>query len=243
MNIGVVVQARYGSTRLRGKVLKPLAGRSMLFRVVERAQAANRPDQFVVAVPYAESDDPVAQEARSVAADVVRGSEDDVLARYVQATLRYELDVVVRLTADNPFVTGTLIDAMVDRFQETEMDYLHNVRESGYPLGTCVEVVRSSALQEAFAHSDRQSDHEHVTSYLYSKDTGYRTEVFRRDEPIDDVRLTVDTEEDYQLASWIFKNIEGSPARFDLNDVLRLREENPDQFRINQSVQQKSIHE
>lgn len=243
MKIGVVVQARYGSTRLPGKVLKTLDGESMLFRVLQRAQTADSPDCFVVAVPYGKSDDPVAQEARSAGVQIVRGSEDDVLARYMQATLRYELDVVVRLTADNPFVTGKLIDAMVDRFQETEIDYLHNVRESGYPLGTCVEVVRGSAVKEAFAHSDLQSDHEHVTSYVYSRDTGYRTEVFRREDPIDDVRLTVDTEEDYQLASWIFENIEGPPSRFDLNDVLRLRKENPKQFRINQSVQQKSLHE
>jgi spore coat polysaccharide biosynthesis protein SpsF (cytidylyltransferase family) len=231
-----------GSTRLPGKVLKPLANESMLSRIVERVEKAERPDCLVLAVTYTESDDPVAEEARSVGADVVRGSEDDVLARLIQAIMRHSLDFVVRLTADNPFVEGRVIDAMINHLRKHSLDYLHNVRDSGYPLGTCVEVVRGSALKEAFAQSDRPKDHEHVTSYVYDTNAGYEVDVFRRDEPADDIRLTVDTEKDYRLASWVYENVE-APTRFGLEDVLDLRAIYPERFEENASVRQKSIHE
>ncbi len=243
MTIGIVIQARIGSSRFRGKVLKPLAGNSMLYRIIHRADKATRPDSMIAAVPFGSSNGKVAEEAETAGANVVRGSEDDVLARFIQTILRHNLDLVVRLTADNPFVDAKVIDAMIDRFLKTDIDYLHNVRNSGYPLGTSVEVVRSSALEEAFVRSDQQADHEHVTSYVYRRDKGYQTAVFRRDEPVDDIRLTVDTQKDYQLASWIYENIDEPPAEFNLDDVLRLRDENPEQFRLNQSVQQKSVHE
>lgn len=241
MSIGVLVQARFGSTRLPGKVLKPLGGESMLRRVLERAQTAARPDCVGAVVPYGDKDDPVAKEARSAGVRVVRGSEDDVLARFVQGILRYDLDTVVRLTADNPFVEGRVIDAMIGHLQERGLDYLHNVRGAGYPLGTCVEVVRGTALKEAFARSDSQADHEHVTPYIYDTDADYETGVFRREESADHMRLTVDTEEDYRLASWIFENVDGPPAEVGLDEILRLQESNPEKFTLNQSVRQKSI--
>ena len=213
----------------------------MLRRVLERAQAANRPNCVGAVVPYGDRDDPVAEEARSAGVRVVRGSKDDVLARFVQGILRYDLDIVVRLTADNPFVEGSVIDAMIEHLQEHGLDYLHNVRGAGYPLGTCVEVVRDTALREAFARSDRQADHEHVTPYIYDTDADYETEVFRREEPADHVRLTVDTEEDYRLASWIFENVDGPPSEFGLDEILRLQESSPEKFTLNQFVQQKPI--
>ncbi len=215
----------------------------MLHRVVERAQQAGHPDCLVVAVPYTESDDPVAKEARSAGTQVVRGSEDDVLARFVQAIHRYNLDLVVRLTADNPFVEGKVIDAMIERVEQDNVDYLHNVRDSGYPLGTCVEVVRSEGLQEAFVQSDRRRDHEHVTPYLYDTDSNFRTAVFQRDEPVDDIRLTVDTEKDYRLASSIFDELSNRAATFDLEDILELRAARPELFEVNASVSQKSLSE
>jgi spore coat polysaccharide biosynthesis protein SpsF len=197
---------------------------------------------MVVAVPYTESDDPVADEVRAASADVVRGSEDDVLARFVQALFRYNLDIVVRLTADNPFVEGDVIDAMIERFRKQDVDYLHNVRGAGYPLGTSVEVVRSAALTEAFVESDRRADHEHVTSYVYDTDVSFETGVFHRDEPVEDIRLTVDTEEDYRLVSWIYDQME-SPESFELDDVLDLRTARPERFKENANVHRKSIHE
>ncbi len=231
-----------GSSRLPGKVLKPLAGASMLSRIIERAQKAEWPDDCVVVVPYDSSDDPVAEEARSSGAEVVRGSEDDVLARFVQTILRYDLDLVVRLTADNPFVEAGVVDAMIEQLRERTLDYLHNVRESGYPLGTCVEVVQSSALVEAFSQSDRPTDHEHVTPYVYETKADYKVDVFRRKESVDDIRLTVDTEKDYRLASWIYEKM-GDSLTFGLDEILELRSAHPERFEENASVQQKSIYE
>lgn len=240
VKVGTVIQARIGSTRLPGKVLKPLAGVSMLRRIIDRAATATRPDRLIVAAPYDSSNDPVAEEADSSGAEVVRGSEDDVLGRYVQAIERFGLDAVVRLTADNPFVEGEVIDDMVDRFLASELDYLHNVRDSGFPLGTTVEIADAGALLEAFAQSDRKSDHEHVTPYLYRSNRGFRTSSFERGEPVEDVRLTVDTSEDYQLAFWIYEKLSGEEG-FGLDEILELRATHPEQFEVNRAIEQKTV--
>jgi len=240
VNVGTVIQARIGSTRLPGKVLKPLAGASMLRRIIDRAAKASRPDRLIVAVPYDSSNAPAPEDADSAGTDIVRGREDDVLARYVQVIERFGLDAVVRLTADNPFVEGEVIDDMVDEFLAGELDYLHNARGSGFPLGTTVEVADAGALLEAFAQSDRKSDHEHVTPYLYRSNREFRTGAFERDEPVEDVRLTVDTSEDYQLATWIYEKLSGEEA-FGLEEILGLRARHPEKFEINSAVEQKTV--
>lgn len=241
MRIGIVIQARMGSSRLPGKIMKPLAGRSMLCRIIQRASGSEYSDFLVVALPYLESDDVAAEEACSAGADVIRGSEDDVLGRYVQAIFRYELDIVVRLTADNPFVEGRVIDLMIDRLRRCGLDYIHNIKNSGYPLGTCVEVVRAEALQEAFAQSDRQLDHEHVTRYLHRKNTKFEVGLLQKSKSADNLRLTVDTKKDYCLASWIYNQMKDNPTLFTLDDVVSLSDIYPAKFKVNKNVQQKNF--
>jgi len=233
----------------------------MVGRVVERAQQAGA-DAVVVAAPFGEADADVAAAACDAGAEVVRGSEDDVLARFVQAILRYDLDLVVRLTADNPLVDPGVVRHMIQKGREDELDYLHNVRESGFPLGTYVEVVRAASLIEAFARSDDPDDHEHVTSYLYARNTNIRTgscvlidlldtvgldreAVIRpRSEAgpaLEELRLTVDTEADYELMRWIYDQADTPPAKIDLGDVWALAQAHPESFRRNADVPQKSL--
>jgi spore coat polysaccharide biosynthesis protein SpsF (cytidylyltransferase family) len=164
MRTVAIIQARMGSTRLPGKVLMDLAGEPMLVRVVNRVRRAERLDEVVVATTASPSDDPIFEGCRQRGWAVERGSEKDVLDRYYRAARAHHADVVVRITADCPFVDAGLIDQVVGAFLGGGYDYVSNVLEPRtYPRGLDVEVFRFSALEKAWQEDRDPSWREHVT--------------------------------------------------------------------------------
>ena len=142
-----VIQARTGSSRLPGKVLTELGGLPVLLWVIRAAQQADRLDEVVVATTTHESDDPVVELAERMGAQVVRGSEDDVLSRYVQALEEHPADVVVRLTSDCPLLDPHLVDAVVGAWEAApEHDYVSTVIHRTLPRGLDVELVTAGCL-------------------------------------------------------------------------------------------------
>jgi spore coat polysaccharide biosynthesis protein SpsF len=202
-----VVQARTGSHRLAGKVLMELGGRPLLRFMLDRLGGVDA--DVVVATTTEPRDDPVAELAADAGAAVVRGPEDDVLARYVQALDAHPADVVVRLTADCPLVDPALVGAVLGRRRATGADYATNVLPRTFPKGLDVEVMTAGALRAAAAEATRPVEREHVTPFLYRHPERFRLTNVRSDHDLGHVRWTVDTMDDLDAVRSLVDRLDG----------------------------------
>jgi len=239
MRINAVIQARTGSTRLPGKVLEDLGGRPVLEWVVRAARAATQIDTVIVATSTTAGDDVVAELAGSLGVPVVRGSEDDVLSRFVAALDAHPADALVRLTADCPLLDPTLIDAVAGAWAAAPIhDYVSTVLVRCLPRGMDVELVTAGALRAV----DRVAvghDRVHVTSRLYAEPTAYRLLGVCVTPPANDLRVTLDTRQDLALLRALVAELPDAPASWSgVVAVLRAR---PDLVAINSGVQQKPL--
>ncbi len=201
MTAAVVLQARMGSTRLPGKVLALVGGRTMLAHCINRLRAqSNLP--VIVATTTEPEDDLVARETERCGADVLRGPADDVLGRFAMAVKAYGLDDLIRATADNPAVD---LDAPLRTLALLHFTGAHHIVERGLPIGAAVEAVSARAILQADELATDPYDREHVTPYIR------REERFRTMDGIapghvraPKLRLTVDTAEDLDFVRRAF---------------------------------------
>ena len=239
MRINAVIQARAGSTRLPAKVLADLGGRSVLGWVVRAARAANLVDEVIVATSTLAGDDVVADLAESLGALVVRGSEDDVLSRFVAALDAYPADALVRLTADCPLLDPSLIDAVAGAWAAAPtLDYVSTVVVRSLPRGMDIELVTAGALRAA----DRMAvghDRVHVTSAVYADPTAYRLLGLCVTPPANDLRVTLDTAEDLDLLRALVVELPDAPPEW--RDVVAILRARPDLVAINADVVQKPV--
>lgn len=225
-----IVQARTSSSRLPGKVLKPLEGEPMILRQLERIARASRLDRIVVATSDHDTDVQLAQFLQSRGIDVVRGPLDDVLHRFVLALGTHPADVVVRLTADCPLISPAVIDQVVEAFHAGNADYLSNTMEPTYPDGLDVELVTANALRYVDEHTEDQHEREHVTLGVYRRTDEFVIENFRDPSGSDhsDLRWTVDTAEDYAFVEAVYHSLYPRNPSFDYADILKLVEATPE---------------
>jgi spore coat polysaccharide biosynthesis protein SpsF len=239
MRINAVIQARTGSTRLPGKVLEDLGGRPVLEWVVRAAAAATSIDKVIVATSTLAGDDAVADLGDSLGVAVVRGSENDVLSRYVAALDAHPADAVVRLTADCPLLDPTLIDAVAGAWTAAPIhDYVSTILVRCLPRGLDVELASAAALRAvdrvALGH-----DRVHVTSLLYAQPTPYRLLGLCVTPPANDLRVTLDTAQDLALLRALVAELPDAPPAW--GDVVAILRARPDLVAINAGVQQKPL--
>jgi len=232
-----------GASRLPGKVLLGLSGRTGLSHVVGRV-AASGLDAVVVATTVLPGDDPVAAEAARAGAEVFRGSEQDVLDRYYQAALRFEAEAIVRITADCPLLDPDVVRAMARRFRAAHaagdrLDYLSNTIERTFPRGQDAEVIALPALSRAWRDSTKPHEREHVTPYVYQHPELFRIAQFRSDIDLSELRWTLDTPEDYSMIKTVYAAL--GADRFSTAAVLAFLRTRPDVTRINAHIVQKSF--
>lgn len=228
------------STRLPGKVLKVVQNRPLLSFFIERLKKAKYVDTLVIATSDNTSDDPIAKTAREQGAFVFRGSEVDVLDRYLQASKAVEADVVVRVTADCPLLDPLIVDKVINCFSLKNYDYVSNTLEWTYPRGMDVEVFTQKCLARAAEESTSPNEREHVTLYIYKHPEIFRLGNVAYPRNVSDYRFTVDTEEDFVLISKIFEELYPINPYFTFEDVLSLMSKHPDWKAINANVKQKS---
>lgn len=226
MTIAIIIQARMGSERLPGKVLKNLHGMPMLCQILRRVSKAKHHDKLIVATTDSSQDDPIAAACKRGSIHCFRGHPTDVLDRYYNAAKEMQADIIVRLTADNPFADPFVIDAAIEKYMKLDQyDYLHY--SQGMPLGVSVEVFSFKALERAWTEAISDEDREHVTSYIYLSGE-YRCHLDRLD-GVDhsDVRLTVDTIEDFITAEKIYEELYDENVIFTYNEVMDFLAEHP----------------
>lgn len=225
LRIGAIIQARWGSTRLPGKVLLPLplgSATTLLQQVIARAQRAHIAT-VIVATSNQSQDDAVAEAAAATGAAVFRGSEADVLSRFFQAATEHQLQVVIRLTADNPAIDPHYLNRALEQHLLHKADY---TLTTGLPLGTNLEIISYPALAAAHHQAVQPEEREHVTPYVRRHPELFQllTLPLAPTHQWADVRLTVDYPSDYALLHTLYTAL---PPDFGLAEVAALFKQYP----------------
>jgi spore coat polysaccharide biosynthesis protein SpsF len=241
--IACIIEARFNSTRLPGKVLMPICGEPMLARLIERVRLARTIDQIVVATTTNASDGEVVRVAEYMGAHTFRGSEDDVLDRVVNAAASCGADIVVEVTGDCPLIDPGLIDKVVGDFLVGGADFVSNILPHTTPRGTDVRVFRAKDLAEINASSSDPADHEHVSLHFWEHLERYQCRNVEMDLPevVSELRWTVDTQDDLDFVRAVYDGLYAKNPAFNLVDVLDYLNANPQLIEINRHVEQKSV--
>lgn len=236
--IVALLQARIGSTRLPGKVLKDICGKAMLEHEILRIKDSKLIDNVVLATTDKEQDEPVAKIGEKNGISVFRGSEKDVLDRFYQAAKKFEADIIVRLTGDCPLHDSAVIDKVIQFYLDNndKYDYVSNVRPATYPDGMDVEVFPFSILENFWMEGKMPSDREHVTGFLARNLDLFRIGNVEHDQDVSSVRLTVDEPRDFELVKKIYSELYTKKNNFDLNDIMDLFSRRPELLKINEGI-------
>lgn len=234
MKVVSIVQARMGSTRLPNKVMRPIEGVPMIELLLSRLAKSQLIDQIILATSIDERNSPLVEHVRKLGYVCVRGSEMDVLDRFLMAARQAKADVVVRITGDCPLIDPVLVDQAISMFKAENLDYLSNAIPTSYPDGLDTEVFTIQSLERAGRETQDLFDHEHVTPYL-RKPGLFKTGVMQNDEDLSDLRWTVDESADFEVVSKVFAQF--SPdIHFSWKKVLELQRSNPALFAPNHNI-------
>jgi spore coat polysaccharide biosynthesis protein SpsF len=216
--------------------LETLYDKTLLEHVVERIRAARRLDDIVIATTEAGADDAVADLARGMGIGVFRGSENDVLARFYGAATRFSAQVIVRVTADDPFKDPEIIDHAVELLREQALDYCSNTLEPTYPEGLDIEVFRFPALERAHREARLDSEREHVTPYIWKHPNMFLIHSFKWSDDLSRLRWTIDYERDLSFAREVYRRLYPEKRIFLFRDILELLAREPQLAALNAGV-------
>jgi spore coat polysaccharide biosynthesis protein SpsF len=237
----VVVQARVGSTRLPGKVLLPLGGRTMLERMLERLGGARTPDALVVATTTDPADDPVARVSAAAGVDCFRGHPTDLLDRHFAAATRARADVVVKVPSDCPLIDPAVLDRVVGEHLERRgrVDYTSNLHPESYPDGTDVEVMTIDALECAWRNAQRPFEREHTTPFVWDQPERFRLHnvVWETGRDVSRThRIVVDYPEDFALVQAVHGALwTAAHPIFSVGEIVSFLDAHPEVLAMNAS--------
>jgi len=242
MNTVAIIQARMGSSRLPGKVLRDVCGKPMLAHIVERVSSSRGINRVVVATSDKSADRAIQAFCAEKQFDCFRGDEQDVLDRFYQAAKYFNAERVVRITADCPLADPMIIGNLINYFANGEYDHVGVATGAGalfldggrYPDGYDAECMSTTALDRAWREATEQTDREHVTPYLWRQPEKFNLAMLKSEIDYSSLRLTVDTEEDFQLVQKIYQDLYRPDRHFLLDDVVRWLESHSDKLNINQ---------
>lgn len=243
MNIEIFVQARMQSTRLPGKVMKTVLGKPLLEYLCERLARVSQASTFRILTSNETTDKEIADFCLQRGIPCFRGSQEHVLERFYQASIQYQPNAIVRITADCPLIDPEVIDDLIDTYISyfPMYDYVSNSLKRTFPRGMDVEIFSCESLKKAFERSTLDAEKEHVTPYIYQHPKQFHClNVFSRID-LSSYRLTVDTNEDFTLIKLILEHLYPTHPTFSMNDILKLLNDNPDWIKINAHIIQKSL--
>lgn len=233
MKFLAIIQARCGSSRLPSKVLMDLCGKTVLERVIERANSSSSVDEVMVATTLNQEDVPIVQLVSGCNMRVFAGNAADVLDRYYQAAKLIRPEYVIRITADCPVFDGNMLDDAIEKL-EPQTDYMAAVSET-LPDGLDLEIMRYEALHRSWSEARLASEREHVTLYMKNNPNLFRIQDYTC--PIGDLhneRWTIDEPEDYEFIHNIYSHfIQIKKEDFGTADILAYLNENPGLRSIN----------
>ncbi len=234
--IVAIVQARMGSTRLPGKTLADLGGKPLIERVIERVRVAQRIGGIVIATTDDPEDQAIIAWARAHGIAWYAGSRDDVLDRFYRAAKEAGADLIVRITADDPFKDPEVVDRVIGRMLASpDLDYASNTLHPTYPEGLDVEVIRFPALERAWQQARLHSEREHVTPFIWKHPDRFRLASVEHDIDLSRLRWTIDYENDLRFAREVYARFPDGRV-FLMKEILDLLARHPEIAAINQGI-------
>lgn len=229
-----------GSSRLKGKVLREIAGYPLILLNLKRLLMSDKIDELILATSDKAEDDPLYETVKAAGYKAFRGDEDNVLKRYRDCVLEYGGDIIVRVTGDCPLIDPDIVDNVISHFQMYDYDYVRLDVPDTFIRGFDVEVFSREALMKTFELASEDRYREHVTAYMYHHPELFRLgkvlgdSLFRKD-----YRLCVDTIEDFSLVTNIFEYF--GDIYVSAGEVVKFLDDNPDIAAINKEVMQKHV--
>ena len=234
----IVIQARMSSSRLPGKVMLPVLGESLLFRMVERLQMIKTPAQLVIATSPEAADDIIETEAEKIGIPCYRGSLINLLDRHYQAAKMFDANVVLKIPSDCPLIDPRFVDDALGFFFEHrgEYDYVSNLHPATYPDGNDVEIMTMECLEKTWHEATRPLELEHTTPYIWENPDLFKTANVAWQTGLDysmSHRFTIDYPADYEFIKTVFEYLYPVKKDFSCADILELLENKPEIYGVN----------
>ncbi len=242
MNVVAIIQARTGSTRLPNKIFYKLSGYHLLYHVVERLKPSKEINHIVVATSIAVNDNSVEDWCLNNNINFFRGSEENVLKRYYDTAREYKADIIVRVTADDPFKDYRIIDKAINIIKKNKIDFVCNNNPVSYPEGLDVEVFTMDALTNSFLNSTSIYEQEHVTQYINRNKSIFKTFNIKNHKNLSHYRWTLDTIEDYLFAKEVYSYLYKKESVFLTEDIYKLIDKKPLLLEINKDVPKTNLY-
>lgn len=247
MRIAAVIQARVSSTRLPGKLLKELpydSGITVLEQVIRRVKRCKKLSDVIVATTTEKEDDELVSIAQREGAKHFRGSKEDVLSRYYFACKENDLEILIRITSDCPCIDAEVVDSVIEKHMATKADFTSNTLVRTFPHGLDTEVLNFDTLEKAHLQAKQGFEREHVCPYIYkSNPQMFKISTVEAPERlrVPDIRITLDTEQDYALLCTVFDYLYPENEFFCTEDIIKLFRDRPWLKSINKKVIQKKM--
>jgi len=246
MKIAAIIQARTSSTRLPGKVLKELpynSGITCLEQVIRRLKKSKKLNDIIIATTKEKADNEIVDIAKKEVVKYFRGSKENVLSRYYFAAKENNIDIIVRITSDCPCVDADITDLTIDDHINKMATYTTNSLVRTYPHGLDIEVFNFNSLKKAYKNASKNYEKEHVTPYINRNPQIFNIKIVKAPKEFyaPDIRVTLDTEEDYALLCAVFDYLYPKDKYFNAYDIVCLFNEKPWLKLINKKIIQKKI--
>ena len=240
-DVKIIIQARTGSTRLPQKMILPFYENEGIFSLILNRLTTNFDKKnIILATSVNENNDVLVEIAKRYGVNYFRGSENDVLQRFIDAAKEFGADNIIRVCADNPFLDVQYLELLIDKFEQFNCDYLSFMTSDGIPsikthYGFWAEAVKLSALEKVKSLTDDSLYHEHVTNFIYANKDVFDVNFFSIIPEIDrhkDIRLTIDTQVDFDIQKEIFNKLNNYIPNFTSLNVIDFLEDNPHYLQI-----------
>lgn len=231
--IAAFIQARMASTRLPGKVIKPILGKPMLELQIERVQSCKTIDRVIVVTSTSIEDEQIVNLCNRLNIDVFCGNLENVLDRFYQAARKFKPDHIVRLTGDCPLIDPKVIDGTVRLYLEQKCDYGTNCMPPTYPDGLDVEIFSFHILGTAWNEATLPSQIEHISVFFEDQPERFKITNLAHSTDLSSLRWTVDEPEDFEFAKRIFEVLYPAKRLFSMEDILDLLKKKPELASLN----------
>ena len=233
--IGCIIQARMGSSRLPGKVMKKLdQNNTVLSYVIKQLKHSKFLENIVVATTSLKQDKVIVDFLDKEGIKYFCGDEEDVLDRYYQCAKKFSFSTIIRIPADKPLIDPVIVDKCIEIFMNKKYDYVTTFLEPSFPYGTEVEVFTFNVLEEIWKKAQLPSEHENVTPYIYNNKEKYHIYNLKNSTDMSHLRWVVDRDEDLELVRQLISKIDKDPIL--MKDILELLTKEPELIQINNHI-------
>ena len=233
-SFSIIIQARLTSTRLPNKILLNLGEKNSLDFLIHRLSKCDNVSEIIFAIPNTSENDELENFLKKRKCKYIRGSENDVASRYIDACKKYHVKNVIRITSDCPFADPELIDQMIDEFKKMHFEYYCNIMPPTFPDGFDVEIFKFSVLRDLYKFFSKY-DKEHVTPFIRnSKQLKKGNKKHYKDESL--IRLTLDNRQDLEMIRKLISN-ENDLINWSYKEIINLYNSLPDEDKINKSFE------